>query len=381
MTLDADVLILGGGCAGLSLATALAQRAPHLRVHILESREGYRRDRTWCYWNTESHPFAAGVTHRWASWRVRHAGSEVRQQSQRYTYDHLPADRFYELATDAIHKAGHMLSMGVRAGALRSSNNHVEADTNAGVLRARWIFDSRPPASDTCKPVLMQLFLGWHVCTAEPCFDASVVELMDFMPHEVNGRTTFFYLLPFSATEALVEATFLDDPSLPQAEADTILRKYLDRISTGGYRVLYTEAGAIPMGGSVPHQSHRPHERIVDIGTRGGRVKASSGYAFLRIQRQSAALARALAAERDIPSSFEPALYGVLDSIFLRALKQDSERSPIYFMTLFRRIRSDSLVRFLSESAGPGEALRVMLALPKLEFLKAALSSGKAMQA
>lgn len=381
MSFDTDVLILGGGCAGLSLATALAQRAPHLRVHILESRQGYRRDRTWCFWNTEPHSFAAGITHRWANWRVRHAGSEAQQRSSCYTYDHLPADRFYQLATDRIHNAGHVLSMGVHAAAIRPGHKHVEVDTDAGQLRARWLFDSRPQDSGIFRPVLIQRFLGWHIRTAAPCFDASVVELMDFMPHRESARTIFFYLLPFSSTEALVEATFLDDPSLDQPEAETALRQYLERMPTGGFRVLYTETGAIPMGASKSRDSKSPHPRVVDIGTRGGRVKPSSGYAFLRIQRQSAALAQALATGRRLPSTFESPLYGVLDSIFLRALQRDPERAPTYFMALFRRIPPDILVRFLSETAGPGEVLRIMLALPKLDFLQAALISGKALQA
>jgi lycopene beta-cyclase len=48
MTPDTDVLILGGGCAGLSLAVALAERAPAMRVDTLEARMDYTRDRTWC---------------------------------------------------------------------------------------------------------------------------------------------------------------------------------------------------------------------------------------------------------------------------------------------------------------------------------------------
>ncbi len=381
MSLDTDVLILGGGCAGLSLATALALQAPHLRVQVLESRQSYRRDRTWCFWNTEPHPFAAGITHRWASWRVRRAGSEARQCSHRYTYEYLPADNFYRIATDTIRNAGHVLSMGVHARAIRPGKHFVEADTDAGLLRARWVFDSRPREPGNAQPVLLQRFLGWHICTAEPCFDPSVVELMDFQPHGENGRTVFFYILPFSTTEALVEATFLDDPSLPKPDADVVLRQYLERMPTGGYRVLYTETGALPMGEHGSGESKRPHGRVIEIGTRGGRVKPSSGYAFLRIQRQSGALARALATGKKLPSTFESPLYRLLDSIFLRALKRDSERAPLYFLALFRRIPPDVLVRFLSEAAGPSEMLRVMRALPKLDFLQAALLPAKGLPA
>ena len=231
MTLDTDVLILGGGCAGLSLATALAEKAPHLRVHVLEARERYSRDRTWCFWNTEPHPFTAGVTHGWNDWRVRYGGQEARQHSRRYTYQHLPADRFYELATAAMARAGHVLTMGTQASVPaeeefkdRERAGPCETETTQGILRSRWVFDSRPHASGELPPMLVQRFLGWHVRAGRGCFNPSVVDLMDFQPAEPAnpqpGRTTFFYVLPFSPTEALVEATFFDDPALPLACAE-----------------------------------------------------------------------------------------------------------------------------------------------------------------
>ena len=151
------------------------------------------------------------------------------------------------------------------------------------------------------------------------------------------------------------------------------------RLPTGGYQVLYQEAGALPMGDHTPPTPSTTH--IVDIGTRGGRVKPSSGYAFLRIQRQSTALAKALAAGTPLPTTVDPPCYSLLDAIFLRALKRTPERTSLYFMALFRRLPPDTLVRFLSETAGAAEIAHVMLALPKLDFLQAALLRTKALPA
>ncbi len=371
--MDADVLILGGGCAGLSLAVALAERAPAMRVRTLEERSAYRRDRTWCFWNTAPHPFSAGVTHRWDSWRVRHAGAEARQWSARYHYEHLPADRFYELALEKLRPTRSEPALGVSVRAVRQAGEVCEVETDRGILRSWWVFDSRPHRSESLQPVLVQRFCGWHLRTERPCFDASVVDLMDFQPGMGTRRTTFFYLLPFSSTEALVEATYLDDPVLPPADAEEALREYLQELCGDDYEMLYGEAATLPMGGWREDRSqNRPGSRVLDIGTRGGRVKASSGYAFGRIQRQSAAIAQALGRGERVPRSFEPRLYGVLDRIFLEALRRSPDHAADYFMAMFRRVPADALVRFLSETATAGEVLRVMLALPKLEFLQAA---------
>ena len=45
-----DIVIVGGGLGGLSLAVELAQpQFAHLRVLVLEKRTAYTRDRTWSY--------------------------------------------------------------------------------------------------------------------------------------------------------------------------------------------------------------------------------------------------------------------------------------------------------------------------------------------
>jgi lycopene beta-cyclase len=309
------VIILGGGCAGLSLAVALGQRSPRLRVKTVESRSQYERDRTWCFWNTAPHPFSAGITHRWHSWRVRNAGTEAVQRSRLYAYECLPADRFYDLATTKLSRAGQDLTL--------------------------------------------------------PCFDPSVIDLMDFQPSTERGRTLFFYLLPFSPSEALVEATYLDDPALPPAAAEAALKQYLHPLCGDAYEVLYREAAALPMG--ERHYNKTTEGRVFEIGARGGRIKASSGYAFQRIQRQSAALADALRDGSDLPQTFEPQFYAVLDRIFLEAQRRSPDRVASYFMTMFRKLPADVLVRFLSESASLVEILQVMLALPKADFIRAAL--------
>ncbi|WP_419806714.1 lycopene cyclase family protein [Terriglobus sp.] len=370
MSVDADVVILGGGCAGLSLAVALAQEAPHLHVKVLEPRDHYQRDRTWCFWNSEPHPFSGGVTHRWHAWRVRHAGVVALQHSRMYEYQHLPADNFYGLSQQRLRSAGHELCMSTIATNVMRWENCSEVSTDKGTLKARWVFDSRPRSREDTAPMLEQRFVGWHVKTERACFDPSTVDLMDFQPVTEHGRTAFLYVLPFSATEALVEATYFDVPALRLPNAEELLRSYLARLQSGSYDVLYREASTLAMGETAA--SAMVHNNT-DIGTRGGRVKPSSGYAFLRIQRQSAAIAAALAGGQDIPLRFEPRAYSILDRIFLQAIRRFPNRAPEYFISLFRALTPETTVRFLSETASAREVMQAMLSLPKFDFMRAAL--------
>ena len=50
-----DLVILGGGCAGLSLAMRLAKLGEQCpQTIIVEPRERYVNDRTWGFWGTPS---------------------------------------------------------------------------------------------------------------------------------------------------------------------------------------------------------------------------------------------------------------------------------------------------------------------------------------
>ena len=98
-----DVIIVGGGLAGLSLAVLLAGGA--LDVLVVEPRTGYVRDRTWCYRDFDDHPFGGAVSHSWERWRVRDGRGETVVNSRRHPYRMIPADRLYAHALRLLQDA------------------------------------------------------------------------------------------------------------------------------------------------------------------------------------------------------------------------------------------------------------------------------------
>jgi lycopene beta-cyclase len=263
----------------------------------------------------------------------------------------------------------------------------VRVETSSGSLLAREVFDSRP-AVHQAAPLLVQRFAGWHVRAARPCFHPATVELMRFLPSDRPGRVRFLYLLPFSRREALVEMTYLDAPELPEPLAEAELKAWLEE-NVGEWEVLYREQGALPMAPAgkptacTPVEEPRASDRALDqhvhvhaIGARGGRLKPSSGYGFLRIQRHSRAIARALAEGRPVPLTAEPQRYSLMDAVFLRALK--TADAAELFLAMFAGANPDALVRFLGEASPISESLRVAWSLPKLPMLRAAIQSWRA---
>lgn len=391
----ADVVIVGAGCAGLSLAAHLAELAPARHVTIVDPRTSFPRDRTWCYWDVHDHAFGHLATHRWARWRVAAPGADVVRASRRYAYHHLPADAFYRAALARLARAPNVrLLLGERVTAVVDHGGDVTVDTCRRRLRAVAVFDSRPPACAREAPPapphavrFVQHFAGAFVRTARPVFDPGTATLMDFGVVPAGGRgdggaeVAFTYVLPFGACEALVESTVIAERPLAPGEHERRVRAFLAERHPGvAHTTLGTEGGALPM--ATPRVARRRSPRVYAIGVTGGLAKPSTGYAFLAIQRDSAELARRLAREA-LPEA--PAPRGrratFLDRVFLSYLRRHPERAGGLFARLFARADADAVVRFLSDTGSLADQVRVAAALPALPFVLEAVRAHRTWRA
>lgn len=399
-------MIIGGGLAGLSLATRLAQpRFQHLRIVVLEPRTHYERDRTWCYWadtdprgdigaaptRAQSHPYQTSVAMRWPSWEVMCGAVATRDYKAvtkrgHYCYEMIPADRFYHEAENIIAAAAHIqLMKGAWINdAVTDPNNESEPiriNTNRGTIYAKLAFDSRPPTS-LSKSAWVQRFQGFELETQTPTFDVNRATLMDFSvsttADSAAGRVHFIYVLPLSDRRALVEDTWfapVEDECKDvnyQAQIKTYLAR---RFGLEDYNVLHREEGALPMDPEL--RPAKTSGRVIRIGAGGGMARASSGYAFFETQRASDAIAEKLAAQKMRAPSFRlPVWRGDfsywMDAVFLRVLKEYPSLAPKIFYDLFVKVSPDALARFLSGVATPLDVARVVSACPKIAFLKAA---------
>ena len=375
--LDADVVIAGAGLSGLSLAVALldAGLPDGARLVLVDPRETLSgADRTWCFFDLVPHAFDSAITHRWSRWRVRNGGHQVTRSAPGIAYCRIPGERFYDVALERLAAAGPRVEIigGVTVEDLHSRGAHVDVHTGAGVLRARLAMDSRPPA--LTRPVvgghqdgkdveLLQHFRGRVVRSTEPVFEADTATLMDFDVTQVHG-IHFVYVLPLDAHTALVESTFFTARLLPEAVYETAIDSWLARHHPGvTFQTVSQESGVIPMT-TKPFDAW-PSPRVVRIGTAGGHVKPSSGYAFLAVQRFVGEFApRVVAALRSGAVAEPPAARGprttALDTIFLSYLRSCPERAPGTFYRLFERVPAGVLARFLSDSGTLADDLTVM---------------------
>ena len=72
-----DYVIIGGGCAGLSLAYELEihEKLKDKTLAIIEPREKYIRDKTWSFWNVAPHNFEDCVKKSWKNFTINIPGN------------------------------------------------------------------------------------------------------------------------------------------------------------------------------------------------------------------------------------------------------------------------------------------------------------------
>ncbi len=373
-------LILGAGCAGLSLALALLEAGVREEIVLVDRRTEFRHDRTWCFWSTA--PPVAGAalaTHRWSGWRmVAGDGRATVHRSARHPYLHVPADRFYAAALARLERAPNVrLRLGERVLGVSEVGAGVTVRTTGGDLEGDLACDAMGGAGPlnrgrTAGAVeLAQRFLGQEVETERPVFDPGVATLMDFRAAPAAGDALrFVYVLPFTPTRALVEDTGLGGGPVPAADRRAAIARFLAEVlDAGAVTVCREERGTLPMTTHTFPTVRGP--RLFAVGAAAGALRPSTGYAFVRLQRHVRAVARAVASGAPVPAQLGRDRHRRLDALFLRALAADPSGAQRHMLALMRGVGADGFARFMTDASDLRDEAAVIAALARPGFLRA----------
>ncbi|WP_353946132.1 lycopene cyclase family protein [Streptomyces sp. HUAS MG91] len=383
MGVRTDVVIIGAGAAGLSLAERLCTatgRAPAVR--LVDAPAGPLRPppRTWCFWERGPGRYDDAVTASWNRIRVRGTdGRLVDAGTGALRYKMIRSTDFE--ATLAPRLAAHA-SLTRTEGTVETVEEDADgarvvvrtADGRRESLPARWVFDSRPLGSlPPARTTLLQHFRGWFVRTDRPAFDPHAVDLMDFRTPQPDRGLAFTYVLPTGERTALVEYTQFSPAVLPTGEYDTALRAYLhDVLGLGDVRVEAREEGVIPM--TDARFARRVGRSTFRIGAAGGATRPATGYTFATIQRQTAAIATALLAGRDpAPPPPHSKRSMAMDAVLLHGLDSGRIDGAAFFTRLFSRVPMERLLRFLDGDTALHEDLSIGLNSPVVPLLRSAV--------
>lgn len=214
-----------------------------------------------------------------------------------------------------------------------------------------------------------QHFKGWIIKTEEPTFDPNLATFMDFRVTQ-DGETRFFYVMPKDEHSALVEIAIFSE-AIPQSEFyDPFLKAYIAQyVTSGNYDIVEEELNSIPM--TDFNFNLNPSSRIFNIGTNGGSVKGSSGYAYKYIQKETDRIVSHIV-DNNL-DNYKPIKnrYKFYDSIFLNAILTGKTDGEKVFGNLFKKLSPQLIFKFLDEEASFFDDLKVFTAPPTLPFTKA----------
>ncbi|MEU0920338.1 lycopene cyclase family protein [Streptomyces cyaneofuscatus] len=376
---DPDVVIVGAGAAGLSLAYHLCAPggAVPLSVVLVDAPPGPLRPppRTWCYWEPPGGAYDPALAASWPRLRVRAAdGAATVTEPSPYRYKMLRSDAFEALVGRRLSDAPAFRRIEATVTAVRDApdgGGEVLAQDGRVLVRGRRVFDSRPPGRlPPARTTLLQHFMGWFVRTERPAFDPTTADLMDFRTPQPARGLSFGYVLPLDPQTALVEYTEFSPAPLSTEAYRRALRYYTQEVlKLGEFRVTAQERGVIPMtDGHFPRRAGRSVHRI---GTAGGATRPSTGYTFAAVQRQSRSVADRLRAGRELRM---PAPYGArpraMDAVMLRALDSGRVDGSDFFTRLFRGVPAARLLRFLDGGSHLHEDLLIGLRTPVAPMLR-----------
>ncbi len=378
-----DYIFTGAGCAGLSLLVRILSQ-PELaqkKILVIDQSPKNQNDRTWCFWEKGAGFFEPVVYRSWQRLGVYGRDYSGEQDIAPYHYKMIRGIDFYGYCTSLINKHPSVTWLKAQVNATGhdpdgNESGQAYAETSAGTFYAQYVFNSiirmpESPAKGTHH--LLQHFKGFLIRTAEPVFDPGFATLMDFRISQKLG-TSFVYSLPLSSTEALVEYTLFTPSVLSQDEYDRVLHQYISTVQgIAGYEITDEEFGVIPM---TTYRFSRNNGNVINIGTAGGQTKASSGYTFRFIQKQSDAITEQLLARQFPvgPRTTKQKKFDWYDATLLNILSNRVLPGARVFTQLFRRNNFNDVFAFLDNETTLMQDLRIIRVLPVLPFTRAALA-------
>ena len=348
-----DYVINGGGCAGLSLAYELEinNELKKNTLAIIETREKYKRDKTWSFWKVFNHNFEDCVIKNWNNFTINTSENSHELKNEDYPYQSIDSEKFYT-------KINSRLSTNPNVSFFKSLNE-INSENSL-------IFNSVFKESAD-KTKLWQHFQGIEIETSKDIFDEEIINLMDFNCDQKNN-VHFFYTLPFNKNRALIETTWLSDLEDQRLmDYDLQLENYIkNNLGIKNYKINFMEKGAIPLF----YPSLKNNDKTINIGSAGGMTRLSTGYTFLNIQEHSRYIAKNFDKIEKIKTFNLGKKYQFLDKIFLRVLEKHPEKMPKIFSEMFKA-PPDTVIKFLSNKSNIFQDINIISKMPTFIFIKA----------
>lgn len=344
-----DVVIAGGGLAGRSLACFLS-REPELtgaRILVVDDAGDRYPHRSLIYWHDDALPLPLTPEATFTRLAVDAGPARRVLPLERHRLCLTSSRAVFRCLDDVIDANPDLTRLDGHVSRVRAHADAVDVALSDGrLVTASHCFDSTVPPTGITAPLLMSGEVR-RVRTAQDSFDPSTATFIDFRSGE-RHPVHFHCVLPISAREAVVEVTRITPGKVPSPEFsfERATSDYLREVwGVSTFSVLSVERGSIPLG----VRPGPPRGRHVRIGCPAGAVKATTGYGFTRILRQTQHIAAALASTGS-PDTLRPSpRFDWYDRPLLGMWQHDPERAVPFMRAAFTSGDADLVLDFLDE--------------------------------
>lgn len=382
--------IVGAGASGLWLASAMMDEGilDNKTLCIIENDTNKSNDRTWCYWTKSPIKEPSIVSKEWRL--IKDLYHDKNNQMFPYRYYHVKSNDFYNyLKTKLKNNPNIFWKTGTINAVNKISQFKIGVQTTDLTWETEYAFLSALPVSNNSfekeklnhylgkqteqisELFLWQSFVGYRIKTTAPAFNPAEMIMMDFNADQANA-TQFFYELPFSETEALVEFTRFGTEMLNYDYAISQIENRL-KSQNLNYEILEIEKGAIPMTPQFDNFKSEidANQNIIYLGTLGGAIKPTTGYGFKKMYNYANQLAKALKnGEKTLPTMKRKWRFRLYDIVLLQILADKPELGKNIFESLFTNQPITRILKFLDEETSVSEEIMIFSKLPLLPFTK-----------
>jgi lycopene beta-cyclase len=370
--MDANIIVVGAGCAGMQLINALLKLPAEQTGDILliESNRQINH-KSWCFWTNKQSEYDFLIEKYWSELKFGSSGSDLSGEITPYRYNYINSELFFEYHDQLISSSSRVKVVYEDVIRFESDYGLKQVYTQDNRYQAQHVYSSLIDFSaiENNKILLWQHFKGWFIKTEQAVFKSNQATIMDF--NIAQGEAVhFMYVLPFSETEALIEFTsFSSMDCYSDHDYDAYLEKYISEKFNCSYELIREERGKIPMTDfEFPACSK---DGIIHIGSAAGAIKPSTGYAFNRISRHTEYLIKCFLTKniniKTLPGSDRFHFY---DTLLLQIIQNQPEKVAVIMEQLFLHNSFKQILSFLDESTSLLQELSLFNTLPKRLFLK-----------
>ena len=136
------------------------------------------------------------------------------------------------------------------------------------------------------------------------------------------------------------------------------------------YTILHKEFGVIPMSLAQFERAPSDHKRVINIGTAGGYTKASSGYTFQFIQKNTEQIIDRLEKNQVLmlQASFREKMFQWYDRTLIDVMLSKKMAGKEIFSLMFKKLTTDKILAFLANESTLLEDMKIMYSLPLKPF-------------